>query len=179
VFGITTPLQFYQKLIQEFMTVVWTRTLRVICSLRHALALRHKARLRSSAKRRYPRTLAPAQKIVAAAQAEAERNDLAGAIAVVDDGGWPILLLRMDNAAYVASVELAPRRFFISLSARSELSKLETHANCGIDVAVLEEAEGQPAVYLVEHHAKIDIPFWRKSPIRCGRNRIIPPLLLH
>ena len=53
-------------------------------------------------------TLAAAQKIVVAAQAEAERNHLAGVIAVVDDGGWLILLLRMDNAAYVASVELAP-----------------------------------------------------------------------
>ena len=37
-------------------------------------------------------TLAAAQKMVAAAQAEAERNHLAGVIAVVDDGGWPILL---------------------------------------------------------------------------------------
>jgi glc operon protein GlcG len=53
-------------------------------------------------------TLAAAQKMVAAAQAEAERQHLAGVIAVVDDGGWPILILRMDNAAYVASVELAP-----------------------------------------------------------------------
>jgi len=52
-------------------------------------------------------TLAAAQKMVAAAQAEAERNHLAGVIAVVDDGGWSILLVRMDNAAYVASVELA------------------------------------------------------------------------
>src|SRR6516165_4306209 len=53
-------------------------------------------------------TLAAAQKMVAAAQAEAEREHLAGVIAVVDDGGWPILVLRMDNSAYVASVELAP-----------------------------------------------------------------------
>src|ERR1700740_3701979 len=53
-------------------------------------------------------TLAAAQKMMAAAQAEAERRHIAGVIAVVDDGGWPILLLRMDNAAYVASVELAP-----------------------------------------------------------------------
>jgi glc operon protein GlcG len=52
-------------------------------------------------------TLAAAQKMVAAAQAEAERNHLAGVIAVVDDGGWPILLLRMVNSAYLASVELA------------------------------------------------------------------------
>ena len=53
-------------------------------------------------------TLAAAQKMVAAAQAEAQRRNLAGVIAVVDDGGWPILVLRMDNAAYIASVELAP-----------------------------------------------------------------------
>jgi glc operon protein GlcG len=53
-------------------------------------------------------TLAAAQKMVAAAQAEAERQHLAGVIAVADDGGWPILVVRMDNAAYVASVELAP-----------------------------------------------------------------------
>jgi glc operon protein GlcG len=46
--------------------------------------------------------------VVAAAQAEAERNHLSGVIAVIDDGGWTILPLRMDNAAYVASVELAP-----------------------------------------------------------------------
>src|ERR1700674_2945389 len=53
-------------------------------------------------------TLAAARKMVAAAQAEAERNHWAGVIAVVDDGGWPILIVRMDNAAFVASVELAP-----------------------------------------------------------------------
>ena len=35
-------------------------------------------------------TLAAAQRMVAAAQAEAERNHWAGVIAVVDDGGWPI-----------------------------------------------------------------------------------------
>src|SRR5260370_14670685 len=55
-------------------------------------------------------TLAAAQKMVAAAQAEAERQHLAGVIAVADDGGWPILVVRMDNAAFVASVELAPGR---------------------------------------------------------------------
>ena len=53
-------------------------------------------------------TLAAAQEMVAAAQAQAERNHFGRVIAVVDDGGWPILLLRMDNAADVASVELAP-----------------------------------------------------------------------
>jgi glc operon protein GlcG len=45
-------------------------------------------------------TLAAARKMVAAAEAEAERNHWAGVIAVVDDGGWPILVERMDNAAF-------------------------------------------------------------------------------
>lgn len=53
-------------------------------------------------------TLAAARKMVAAAEAEALRNNWAGVIAVVDDGGWPILIERMDNAALVAGVELAP-----------------------------------------------------------------------
>src|SRR5712691_11181291 len=47
-------------------------------------------------------------KIVATAETEAARNHLAGVVAVVDDGGWPILIERMDHAAYTASVELAP-----------------------------------------------------------------------
>jgi glc operon protein GlcG len=53
-------------------------------------------------------TLAAARKMVAAAEAEAERLRSPGVIAVVDDGGWPILLVRMDHAAMLASVELAP-----------------------------------------------------------------------
>jgi glc operon protein GlcG len=53
-------------------------------------------------------TLAAARKMVAAAEAEAERNHWAGVVAVVDDGGWPILVERMDNAAFTASIELAP-----------------------------------------------------------------------
>src|SRR5277367_4791721 len=53
-------------------------------------------------------TLEIARTMVAAAEAEAERSHLAGVVAVVDDGGWPILIERMDHAAYLASVELAP-----------------------------------------------------------------------
>jgi glc operon protein GlcG len=52
-------------------------------------------------------TLAIARKIVATAETEAARNHLAGVVAVVDDGGWPILIERMDHAAYTTSVELA------------------------------------------------------------------------
>ena len=53
-------------------------------------------------------SLAAARKMVAAAEAEAERNHWRGVVAVVDDGGWVILLERMDHAAMTASVELAP-----------------------------------------------------------------------
>jgi glc operon protein GlcG len=55
-------------------------------------------------------TLAAARKMVAAAEAEAERHHLAGVVAVVDDGGWPILIETMDHAAYTASVELGAKQ---------------------------------------------------------------------
>jgi glc operon protein GlcG len=51
--------------------------------------------------------LEAARKMVAAAEAEAERNHWRGVIAVVDDGGWLIMLERMDHAAMTASVDLA------------------------------------------------------------------------
>jgi glc operon protein GlcG len=81
-------------------------------------------------------TLAAAQKMVAAAQAEAERNHLAGVIAVVDDGGWPILLLRMDNAAYVASVELAPGKARTAALFKKPSQALEDAINHGRIAAV-------------------------------------------
>jgi glc operon protein GlcG len=81
-------------------------------------------------------TLAAAQKIIAAAQAEAERNHLAGVIAVVDDGGWPILLVRMDNAAYVASVELAPGKARTAALFKKPTEALENAINQGRIAAV-------------------------------------------
>jgi glc operon protein GlcG len=81
-------------------------------------------------------TPAAAQKIVAAAQAEAERNHLAGVIAVVDDGGWLILLLRMDNAAYVASVELAPGKARTAALFKKPSQALEDAINHGRVAAV-------------------------------------------
>jgi glc operon protein GlcG len=53
-------------------------------------------------------SLEAARKMVAAAEAVAQRNNWRGVVAVVDDGGWLILLERMDHAALTASVELAP-----------------------------------------------------------------------
>src|ERR1700736_3931368 len=49
-------------------------------------------------------SLEAARKMVAAAEAEAEaeRNHWRGVVAVVDDGGWVILLERMDHAAMTA-----------------------------------------------------------------------------
>ena len=81
-------------------------------------------------------TLAAAQKMVAAAQAEAERHHLAGVIAVVDDGGWTILLLRMDNAAYIASVELAPGKARTAALFKKPSEALEQAINHGRIAAV-------------------------------------------
>jgi glc operon protein GlcG len=96
-------------------------------------------------------TLAAAQKMVAAAQAEAQRNHLAGVIAVVDDGGWPILLLRMDNAAYVASAELAPGKARTAALFKKPSQALEDAINHGRIAAVtahdfIEMQGGLPVV---------------------------------
>lgn len=50
-------------------------------------------------------TLNVAKKIAAAAEAEANRRHLTAVIVVVDDGGHPLLLQRLDNTQ-VASVEV-------------------------------------------------------------------------
>ena len=50
-------------------------------------------------------TLNVAKKIAAAAEAEADRRHLTAVIVVVDDGGYPLLLQRLDNTQ-VASVEV-------------------------------------------------------------------------
>src|SRR5882672_11708879 len=64
-------------------------------------------------------TLAAARKMVAAAEVEASRNHWSGVIAVVDDGGWPILIERMDHAALLAGVELAPGKARTAALSRS------------------------------------------------------------
>ena len=76
-------------------------------------------------------TLAAARKMVAAAEAEAERNHWAGVIAVVDDGGWPILVERMDNAAFTASVELAPGKARTAALFKKPSQALEDSINHG------------------------------------------------
>src|SRR6266404_375068 len=81
-------------------------------------------------------TLAAARKVVAAAEAEAARNHLAGVVAVVDDGGWPILIERMDHAAYTASVELAPGKARTAALFKKPSQALEDAINHGRVAAV-------------------------------------------
>jgi glc operon protein GlcG len=53
-------------------------------------------------------TLAAAQQVAGAAEAKAKAAGWPCVISVVDSEGLPIFLIRMDNAAVLAGVELAP-----------------------------------------------------------------------
>jgi glc operon protein GlcG len=81
-------------------------------------------------------TLDIARKIVAAAESEAARVHIAGVVAVVDDGGWPIVVERMDHAAYVASVELAPGKARTAALFKKPSQALEEAINHGRIAAV-------------------------------------------
>jgi glc operon protein GlcG len=81
-------------------------------------------------------TLDIARKMVAAAELEAVRNHLAGVVAVVDDGGWLILQERMDHAAHVASVELAPSKARTAALFKKPSQALEDAINHGRIAAV-------------------------------------------
>lgn len=81
-------------------------------------------------------TLEAARKIVASAEAQAARSNLRGVIAVVDDGGWPILIERMDEAAYTASVELAPAKARSAALFKKPTQALEDAINHGRIAAV-------------------------------------------
>jgi glc operon protein GlcG len=81
-------------------------------------------------------TLEIARKIVATAESEAARNHLAGVVAVVDDGGWPILIERMDHAAFIASVELAPGKARTAALFKKPSQALEDAINHGRIAAV-------------------------------------------
>jgi glc operon protein GlcG len=81
-------------------------------------------------------TLEIARKVVTAAESEAARNHLAGVVAVVDDGGWPILIERMDHAAYLASVELAPGKARTAALFKKPSQALEDAINHGRMAAV-------------------------------------------
>jgi glc operon protein GlcG len=81
-------------------------------------------------------TVEIARKVVAAAEAEAGRNHLTGVVAEVDDGGWPIMIERMDQAAYLASVELAPGKARTAALFKKPSQALEDAINHGHVAAV-------------------------------------------
>jgi glc operon protein GlcG len=81
-------------------------------------------------------SLEAARKIVAAAEAEAERNHWRGVVAVVDDGGWVILLERMDHAALTAGVELAAGKARAAALFKKPTQALEDAINHGRYAAI-------------------------------------------
>ena len=80
--------------------------------------------------------LEAARKMVAAAEAEAERNHWRGVIAVADEGGWLILLERMDHAAMTASVELAAGKARSAALFKKPTQALEDAINHGRYAAI-------------------------------------------
>jgi glc operon protein GlcG len=81
-------------------------------------------------------SLEAARKMVRAAEAEAERNHWRGVIAVVDDGGWVILLERMDHPAMTASVELAEGKARSAALFKKPTQELEDAINHGRYAAI-------------------------------------------
>jgi len=81
-------------------------------------------------------SLEAARKMVRAAEDEAERNHWRGVIAVVDDGGWVILLERMDHPAMTASVELAEGKARSAALFKKPTQALEEAINNGRYAAI-------------------------------------------
>jgi glc operon protein GlcG len=95
-------------------------------------------------------SLEAARKMAAAAIAEAERNHWRGVVAVVDDGGWLILLERMDRAM-TASVELAAGKARAAALFKKPTEELEEAINQGRYAAItargfIEMQGGLPVV---------------------------------
>src|ERR1700737_2408415 len=96
-------------------------------------------------------SLEAARKMVAAAQAEAERNQWRGVIAVADEGGCLILLERMDRPAMAASVELAAGKARSAALFKKSTQALEEAINHGRYAAItargfIEMQGGLPVV---------------------------------
>ena len=84
------------------------------------------------------------------AEAEAERNHWRGVVAVVDDGGWVILLERMDHAAMTPCVELAEGKARSAALFKKPTQALEEVINQGRYAAItargIEMQGGLPIV---------------------------------
>ena len=89
--------------------------------------------------------------MVRAAEAEAERNHWRGVLAVFDEGGWTILLERMDHAAMTASVKLAEGKSRSAALFKKPTQALEEAINHGRFAAItargfIEMQGGLPVV---------------------------------
>ncbi len=81
-------------------------------------------------------SLEAARQMAAAAINEAEKHNWRGTVAIVDDGGWLILLERMDNAAMTASVELAAGKARSAALFKKPSQNLEDSINHGRYAAI-------------------------------------------
>lgn len=81
-------------------------------------------------------TLATAQQIAAQARKVAADNGWPCALAIVDDGGWPILTTRMDGAPVVAGIELAQGKARTPALFKRPSADLENAINGGRPAAV-------------------------------------------
>jgi glc operon protein GlcG len=111
-------------------------------------------------------TLEIARKIVETAESEAARNHLAGVVAVVDHGGWPILIERMDHAAYIASVDLAPTKARTAAVVAAVITQGVTEMQRGVPIVVGGEVIGAfgAGFDTPEHDAQIAQPGLRAVP---------------
>lgn len=75
-------------------------------------------------------TLNDAKKIAAAAEAEANRNHWPVAIAIVDEGGHLLFLLRLDNTQY-GSIEVAMQKAKSAIAFRRPTKVLEEQVSQG------------------------------------------------
>lgn len=75
-------------------------------------------------------TLADAQKMAAAAEDEARRNNWNVVVAICDDGGHPILLHRIDGVAPISSY-IAPEKARAAAMGRRETKVYEDMINQG------------------------------------------------
>lgn len=77
-----------------------------------------------------------AKQLLEAARQTAEAKHWPCAIAIVDDGGWPILSARMDGAPVVAGIELAQGKARTSALFKRPSGDLENAINGGRQAAI-------------------------------------------
>ncbi|OWP68255.1 heme-binding protein [Pseudomonas sp. K2I15] len=80
--------------------------------------------------------LAVAQQVAATARQVATDKGWPCALAIVDDGGWPILTIRMDGAPVVAGIELAQGKARTSALFKRPSADLENAINGGRQAAI-------------------------------------------